>query len=503
MKSEIIQGFNDSHVEYLHDESRLRGSADTIAFPDNEKAVRSVVSAVNAEGGSITVQGARTGIAGGAVPRGGCILNLSRLTGLGSSIIDESALMVEAGVALSEIRLAAADKKLFFPPDPTETSASIGGMIATNASGAMSFYYGATRKWIDTLRVVLADGSLLVLRRGGSCAAGRTFSVTTEDGREFCGELPAYLMPPVKSAAGYYAADGMDLIDLFIGMEGTLGIVTGAQLRLIRAPEVVCGLTVFLPSMAAATTFVRLARSEAVNGRKGLGTIPVAIEYFNHDTLNLLRRMKEEGMGADAVPVLPPHYHTAVYLEYHGQDESIVEEAVLAAIEAATGVGGNEDDTWYATTAHDLKPQKAFRHAVPESVNRLIGERQRMDPGIIKLGTDMSVPDGALEAVMAMYHEDLSVSGLESVIFGHIGNNHVHVNILPRSSEEYDRGKKLYQSWARRIVGMGGSVSAEHGIGKLKTGLLAQMVGDQGIEQMRTLKRIFDPGNVLNPGVLF
>ena len=91
----------------------------------------------------------------------------------------------------------------------------------------------------------------------------------------------------------------------------------------------------------------------------------------------------------------------------------------------------------------------------------------------------------------------------ESVIFGHIGNNHVHVNILPRDKAEYDRGKALYQSWARRIVAMGGSVSAEHGIGRLKIPLLALMFGEKGITQMRTLKRLFDPGMTLNPGVLF
>ena len=501
MKSDLIQVFSDSHVDYLHDESRLNGTADWIAFPESEADVRTAL--LGAVGGKITVQGARTGIAGGAVPRGGCILNLNRLNRVDESTTDPCLLTVQPGVILSDIRKAAEARNLFFPPDPTETSASIGGMIATNASGAMSFFYGPTRKWVESLRVVLADGSVLVLHRGDRHASGRKFAVTREDGREVRGDLPGYVMPPVKSAAGYYADSGMDLIDLFMGMEGTLGIITGAQLRLIEPPAAICGLTVFLPSMTAALSFVRLARGESVGGQAGLSSRPVAIEYFNHDTLTLLRRMKAEGKGAGTVPVLSPHYHTAVYLEYHGQDEETVEGAALAAIEAATAVGGNDGDTWYAATARDLEPQKAFRHAVPEAVNMLIGERQRVDPAITKLGTDMSVPDGSLEAVMAMYHEDLSASGLESVIFGHIGNNHVHVNILPRSVAEYEQGKALYQSWAGHVVAMGGSVSAEHGIGKLKTGMLALMVGEEGVAQMRALKKIFDPGCVLNPGVLF
>lgn len=503
MKTGLIQPFCDSHLDYLHDESRLSGTAKTIAFPTSEDEVRKVVSAVCAEGGPITVQGARTGIAGGAVPKGGCIVNLSRLNAVGNCQPDQGLLTVQPGALLTEVRAAAEEHHLFFPPDPTETSASIGGMMATNASGAMSFYYGPTRKWVDALRVVLADGSVLVLRRDDRKACGRQFAVTTEEGREIAGVLPGYTMPPVKSAAGYYAAEGMDLIDLFMGMEGTLGIITEAQLRLIPQPPVVCGITVFLPSLEAALKFVRLVRGEKVEGRDGLATKPVAIEFFNHDTLDLLRRMKAEGKGAHSIPTLQPHYHTALYLEYHGQDEARVETAALAAIEVATELGGSDEDTWYAATPRDLAHQKAFRHAVPEAVNMLIGERQRTDPSIIKLGTDMSVPDSALENVMEMYRQDLAAAGLESVIFGHIGNNHVHVNILPRNKQEYDQGKALYQSWARRIVDMGGSVSAEHGIGRLKVALLALMVGDEGIAQMRALKRLFDPGMRLNPGVLF
>ncbi|MEI7879644.1 MAG: FAD-binding oxidoreductase [bacterium] len=502
MNPNLIQAFSDSHIDFLHDESRLRGSAETIAFPENEDEVRSVVATVCAAGGTITVQGARTGIAGGAVPKGGCVVNLSRLKEVGPCRPDAGLLMVQPGALLTDVRAVAEEYNLFFPPDPTETSASIGGMIAANASGAMSFFYGPTRKWIEALRVVLADGSVLALRRGGHKASGRRFSVTTEDGRVISGVLPDYPLPQVKSATGYYAATDMDLIDLFMGMEGTLGIITGAQLRLIPKPPIICGLTVFLPSLAAALSFVRLARGENAAGREGLTTRPVAIEFFNYDTLNLLRRMKAEGKVAGSIPALLPHYHTAVYLEFHGEDETLVEGSALAAIEHATALGGNDEDSWYAANSRDLAPQKAFRHAVPEAVNLLIGERQRTDPSIIKLGTDMSVPDAELEEVMAMYCGDLASAGLESVIFGHIGNNHVHVNILPRDKFEYDRGKALYQSWAKRIVAMGGSVSAEHGIGKLKTQLLALMLGEEGIAQMRALKRLFDPGASMNPGVL-
>lgn len=499
----VIEPFGDHHHDYLHDESRLNGRADSIAFPCDEAEVSAIVVAAAKAGGTVTIQGARTGISGGAVPQGGGILNLSRLNKMGPCEPGTALLEVGPGVLLSEVRALTEPQGLLFPPDPTETSASIGGMIAANASGATSFSYGPTRNWIASLRLVLADGSTLAIRRGERSANGRQFSLLTEQGREICGTLPGYSIPMVKNAAGYHAVDNMDMIDLFMGMEGTLGIITAAQLRLMPRPGIICGLTFFLPSLESALTFVRLARGEGMAGLTGLSRRPVAIEYFNHDTLNLLRRMKSEGRGAGSIPALLPRYHTAVYLEFHGEVAEVVETAALAAIEAATAVGGSDEETWYAANPRDLLPQKNFRHAVPEAVNMLIGERQRADPSITKLGTDMSVPDTALEQVMAMYRDDLAEAALESVIFGHIGNNHVHVNILPRSKDEYDRGKALYQSWARTVVAMGGSVSAEHGIGKLKRPMLGLMLGDEGIAQMRALKKIFDPGLVLNPGVLF
>jgi D-lactate dehydrogenase (cytochrome) len=136
-------------------------------------------------------------------------------------------------------------------------------------------------------------------------------------------------------------------------------------------------------------------------------------------------------------------------------------------------------------------------------VNLLIGERKHTSPDLTKLGTDMSVPDDRLSEAIVMYNADLTDSELESVIFGHIANNHLHVNILPNDQSEYDRGKALYLGWAEQVVGWGGSVSGEHGIGKIKAPFLMLMYGGQGIDEMRALKRLFDPDMLLNCGDLF
>jgi len=510
-----------SYPDYLRDESRRVGTADSISFPLAGEEISEHMSAAVRRGETVTIQGARTGITGGAVPQGGHVLNLSRMTrthGLRHDPVSgDFFITVEPGVVLGDFRTDIAAKSFdteewspeslealdlfraagyhFFAPDPTEATASIGGMAACNASGARSFRYGPTRSHVEGLSVVLASGDSLVLQRGTHRARGRSFSVTTASGKTLAGDIPSYEMPDVKNAAGYFARDDMDLVDLFIGSEGTLGVLAGIELRLGPAPTAMWGVTTFLPSEDAAVRFVREVR--------GADSPPAAIEFYDCRALNLLREQKKNNPAFEHIPQVHDEWHTGVYLEYHGPGESVVEEAVGAMSEMMQACGGDEDATWLAGDEREMERLRDFRHAVPEAVNLLIDGRRKKEPRLTKLGTDLAVPDAQLEPVMAMYHAGLDGAGLEYVMFGHIGDNHVHVNILPNNIEEYERGRSLYAEWAEAVVGMGGTVSAEHGIGKLKPGLLKEMYGDDGIAEMKALKEIFDPDWRLNPGNLF
>jgi len=369
-------------------------------------------------------------------------------------------------------------------------------MVACNASGACTFGYGATRSYVEAMRVILADGSRISLRRGRERAIGQVFSLHTEAGRELSSRLPDYIMPTVKNAAGFFVSENMDLIDLFIGSEGTLGVISEIELRLIPSPECRWGVMAFFPSEVMAVDFVKTVRALP------LGERPAAIEYFDSHALNLLRRQKRENPGVLDIPELPHEYHTAIYLEYHGGKDQ-VSAAVAELPERMTAAGGNSEASWIADSDRELDRFKVFRHAVPELVNRIIDERRKKEPELTKLGTDMAVLNSELSSVMDLYRNALESTGLEYVIFGHIGNNHVHVNILPRTLPEYQRGKDLYLQWARQVIQWGGTVSAEHGIGKFKVALLREMLGDQVLEQMRELKRVFDPDAILNKGNLF
>ena len=509
------------HPDFLRDESRRTGKAAALAMPRTEEELRAALQLARERDWAITTQGGRTGITGGAVPDGGLIINLSRMNrvlGLQQAADGHFILTVQPGVVLQDLRQMLAAREFdttewtadslatlealraaspqFFPPDPTETTATLGGMAACNASGACTFRYDTTRNHIAGFRLMLADGDVLALRRGAVKAQDHTFALETEVHRRLAGQLPVYVMPQVKSAAGYFAAANMDLVDLFIGAEGTLGIFTELELQLRPEPVARWGLMMFFPQQAAAVQFVNTAR--ATNDAR-----LVALEFFDARALQLLREERLSSAALTALPEMPPQFHTAIYAEIHAADEDAATEAAATLMECMTASGGSEDASWLAATPHDMEKFKAFRHALPELVNHRIDERRKTEPSLIKLGTDMAVPNAQLAAILERYECDLQAAKLDYVIFGHIGNNHLHVNILPSSTADYQHGRELYLAWARDVVQVGGTVAAEHGIGKLKAPMLEIMFGPRGIAEMRAVKRVFDPQCRLGPGNLF
>ncbi len=515
-----IRHFTADFDEYRRDESRTVGEAQSISFPHSEQDVRETLARLHAEGVPVTVQGGRTGLAAGAVPFAGHVLNLSKMTrylGLRAEG-DAYFLRVEPGVVLAQLRkdledkniptagwddasraawdgLCADERGFFFPTDPTETSATVGGMAACNASGARSYRFGPMRPHVGALRVVLADGDVLALRRGDVLARGRTLELVTEGGRSLRVDLPTYRMPQVKNASGYYAADGMDAVDLFVGSDGTLGVITEVELALEPLPATTWGVTCFFAAEEQALSFTELVRAQVAPA--------AAIEYFDRDALAILRAQKAAGAAFAELPDVDEKAGCCVYVELQADGDDQAYEALYLVGGLAEQAGGSERDTWVGRTDVDRERQRFFRHAVPESVNMLIDERRKGDPSITKLGSDMAVPDERLRDVVALYRATLRAEGLQTAVWGHIGDNHLHVNVLPRDADDYRRGKELYGRWAREVTAMGGTVSAEHGVGKLKRGFLATMYGEEHIREMARTKLQLDPKGLLGRGNLF
>lgn len=516
---------------YLSDESRRPGKAEKIFFPQSEGDIVAILLAAKAEKKTVTVSGGRTGITGGAVPDGGWLVSTEKINRVLGIRFDAKRnvffLRCQPGITLEAMNKMIAEKhfpceadwpaedksalEIFrkpeewrFAPDPTEGSATIGGMIACNASGARTFHYGATRNHIFALRLVLAGGFVLNIRRGESFAdTGGNFQLIRPDGEKRAGKIPSYKMPSVKNAAGYFAEPGMDLLDLFIGSEGTLGLVTEAELALIQPPELILGVIGFFGSEENALGFVRAARGEKLEtSMPHLTQTPLAIEYFDCRALDLLRAQKKKTGPSSEIPALPETAHTAVYIELPATEADMEQQAeeLMALLEACAS---SADTAWTALSPEETEKLKKFRHALPEAINQRIGERVISFPGLTKLGTDFAVPDKFLTEMFRLYRRTLDKTKLEYVIFGHIGNNHVHINILPNNMDEYKRGKEIYLQLAQTILKWGGTVSGEHGIGKLKRPLLNLMFGEEGVEEMRKVKRVFDPEGNINPGNMF
>ena len=520
MQQHLISPMNDDFAEYLRDESRTVGSGESISFPRSEEEVIHIMKEIYPLDIPVTVQGARTGLAAGAVPHGGHVMNLSRMNRIQGMRQDGQGafyVTVQPGMVLSQLRksieLKAFDKtnwsadsikaygafcdapEQFFSPDPTEASATLGGMAACNASGARSYRYGSIRPYISALRMVLWNGHTLHLARGQATALGTDLVLVTEQGLEIKVSLPSYQMPGTKNASGYYVEQNMDAVDLFIGSDGTLGIITQLEIRLLPMPPVVWGITCFFREEMAAVGAVAAMKEELEEA--------ASMEYFDGTALEILRRQKETGQAFAKLPEIPPKMGAAVYIELHCQKESHALEHLEKIGAAMEKNGARRSDTWVARVDVDRDRLLFFRHAVPESVNMLIDQRKKMHPSITKLGTDMAVPDQHLAHMVQVYRKTLAAHGLESAVWGHVGDNHLHVNILPQNPDEYETGKRIYEEWAAEVTRLGGAVSAEHGVGKLKARFLEVMYGREAVREMALLKRTFDPRGLLGAGNLF
>lgn len=480
---------------FFRDESRRSGTANFMAFPSTEGEVAAVLARARAESLPVTPQGARTGITAGAVPRGGIAMDFSRMKRILPAPPDPATgaprLLAGPGATLAEIR-AACPPGWFFSPDPTETSASIGGMFACNASGAMSFLYGPVRDSVAAARILLEDGSLLDLERGRDRLQGLALSLPSGPV-----ELPGLPeRPRVKNAAGYYLRPGMDALDLFIGAEGTLGILTAATLQLRPAPAERWALLAFPGDGDLAAAAVRALRG-AFRGGEAPSARLAALEAFDARAMDFLRARTDDPVAHGA-----PAGRAALYAEFHAGSPTAAEEALLRASDLLEAAGTDPSSAIVADTPALLERFKTFRHALPESVNALLDERRCAVPSIVKLGSDMAVPDDRLGDVLRLYRTGLDASGLEHVVFGHIGDNHLHINILPRGEADMEAGRALFRTFAESVVAWGGSLSAEHGIGKAKTDLLRRMHTPAALGAMGRIRDILSPRRLLNPGNL-
>jgi FAD/FMN-containing dehydrogenase len=435
---------------YLRDASNVPGRADALFRPRSTEEVAEAVAWCRARGLPLTVTARRTSTTGAPVPDGGVLLSTEHLASVHA--LDDA----DAGVLLGAYQDLVEGEGRFFPPDPTSRrECSLGGALACNASGARSYRYGPARPWIESVEVVLPDGRVT--------HADRTTPVPWP--------VPRWREPAVKTAAGYAPTD--NLLDLLIGSEGTLGIVTRVRTRLAELPAHVLGIWAYVPSRASMLEAV--TRMRAMPADVG----PRCIEYVDRHALALVRDRLPEVPDADS----------ALYVEIEHAGEAPLEpwSALLSE------VGADLDATVVADHDGARARLHAVRHAVPASINEIVARN-----GFPKLGTDFAVPAAHLPRMLEAY----DATGLPTACFGHIGDSHLHLNFLPRTADEVRDARARYVELAHMAVSLGGTVSAEHGIGRHKKHLLAHMVGPEVIAGWTALRDAADPDRILGRGVM-
>ena len=361
---------------------------------------------------------------------------------------------VEPGVLVGDLKRACAAQELLFAPDPTsEEECTVGGAVACNASGARSFRYGATRPHVRALRVALADGSITELRR------------TSLE----------------KNTVGFAFAH--DPVDWIVGSEGTLGVVVEAEVALLPLPEQVVGLAIPFVSERAALQFVVQAReSRSVN--------PRCLEFFDTLALGIARDAEESSgwaAGASAfvyVEEVPPN----------GSDPALDEWLALAEAHGAI-----VDDVRVYEGETALREARRVRHAVPAHMNER-GASRRAHGGR-KVSTDWAVPYQQLARAIGRARALAEEAGIEqAVIYGHAGNGHPHQNFIAEDAGALARIERVVEATLREVIALGGTVAAEHGIGKIKRKWLPLQMSPLQVRTMQAVKRELDPAGILAPG---
>jgi len=433
-------------VCYSYDASYGKGTIpEVVAWPKNtEEIVRIVRWAIN-RGLKIVPRGAGTGMAGGTIPvtSRSIIISLERMNNVLDINTRNLIATVEPGVINGDLQKELLIHELFYPPDPASLEyCTIGGNVSTNAGGPRAIKYGVTRNYVMELEVILSNGNVLSL-------GGKT----------------------VKRVVGY------EIKELFIGSEGTLGIISKVSLRVLPQPEEVITLLISFKNLLDAGEFI----AKTI----GTGIIPRTLEFLDSLCLRIIEENRELGLPADVEALL--------LVEVDGELTSIKRQAEKI-VDIARKFRG---ETQIATDYYSKENLWHARRSISPCILKMKDKE--------KINIDITVPIDNLPRMLLSIKELSQNSGIPIISFGHAGDGNIHVNILvTKGDEEYrQKGFEIAKKIFELTVGFEGAISGEHGIGITKKPYIEIQLTRQHLELMKAIKRVFDPKEVMNPGKIF
>ncbi|HEX8393676.1 MAG TPA: FAD-binding oxidoreductase [Longimicrobium sp.] len=466
----------------------LRSVPSAVAVPVDADDVAEIVRWAAENGLALVPRAAGTGMPGGNIGPGVAVDLLTEFRRIGPVDAARRTVRVEPGATLAAVNAAAAPSGLHFPPDPSSGErAAFGGLIANNSAGAHTVRYGATRQWIESVDLVLADGSRATATRGTRPDAPRLREILARVDELLAAHRDTLERgwPRVrKNSSGYalreYLHSG-DAVDLVVGSEGTLALVTAATVRLepVKAHRGLA-LLEFTALEAAGAAVHRILELD-----------PATCEMIDRTFIDLVR-----GSGEDPGYPLREGLEAILFVEMEGDSPEEVADALCAVERAMAGVADR------VSLAVDQEQQERFwhvRHAASPLIARMAGQRVSM-----QFIEDGVVPVDRLADYIRLLRATLSRHGLPAVIFGHAGDGNLHVNPLvdvTRPGWREDAEAIVYEV-AEGVAALGGTMAGEHGDGRLRAPVLRTIWGDEITDLFRAVKNTFDPAGMLNPGVI-
>lgn len=477
----------------------------TINLPTSTEQVVEFFNSVVKQGESVTVQGTRSGIVRASIPTENThILSLDRMTGLIGTRTDEAGnnfIRVQSGTTLNKLHQLIEQNfpGYFYPVDPTYQDAAIGGNVSTNASGKHTLAYGSTRQNVSGLTAVLPDGGVLQINRGEHNPCDRELELISIDGKSRVLKIDTdVIVPSGKSSIGPHCHRNVDVIDMLIGAEGTLGVITEVEVKLLPKPKHHLYSTSFFNNQNEAFAFAK--ELKCIFEKENITL--TALEFIDENSLRIAKatsnqvEFKEEAKGAVFFDVAS---------NFKGEDPTDCEQ-ISKAIDLAVALYEKHNGLTEASGFDNdsLKFFTVLREAVPVGINSQITRVKQQIPEAHKVSLDMTVPFEKIEEIYEYYKQLFESSKIAGYIFGHFGSGHLHVNVIPNSSQQFREFKeKTYFEIAEKIISLGGSIAGEHGIGREKVKLMHLQFSDEELVQLKAVKDFFDPHGILNPGVLY